>query len=237
MKKFLLRSLLVFMLFGTFAFTYVKQTLPDPVFKIMEVVFLYPLLHGNYHYSQEMVERDKTSLETGLRANYGMARNYAQLNMVEQAFGQRVFLSGPHRGDMNWESPRSFGHYNPTFLNSLHQTLEQIFANGFYKEMAETVYDEYLGKMLLVYGEAYDYLDNNPELKQQLISEYTQYLEDPNYQLPSGFYDHSYDFAKQNPEFNDYDAFTAPYFWIRRMIDGTDDEFVKIFQLIYDELD
>ncbi|MFT5997951.1 MAG: hypothetical protein ACI81P_000396 [Neolewinella sp.] len=234
MKKLLFSCLTAGFLLSTLAFTshYTTSSANNPVFKIMEVTFLYPLLKSTYEYNPEA---DQTYLKTGLRANYAMAKPYASLGLIERAFGEKVFLSGPHRGDMNWGSQNDFGHYNPVFLNSIHRAVERIVDNDLYSEMAELVYDEHFNDMLETYGEAYVYLEENPELKDEMMNVYLQSLNGSGQITNETYNQLGSNFSNENPELDIFDAYVAPYFWIRRAIDGTDDEFIKIFTLIYDE--
>ena len=236
MKKLLFSCLTAGFLLSTLAFTshYTTSSANNPVFKIMEVTFLYPLLKRDYEYNPVA---DHTYLNTGLRANYGMARPYASLGMIEKVFGEKVFLSGPHHGDMKWDAQNDFGHYNPDFLNGVHGEIKRILDNPLYSEMAKHVYSEYFGGMLEVYGEAYVYLEENPELKAEMINVYLQSLNEPGPITNDAYNQLGNNFANENPELDYYDADTATYFWIRRAIDGTEDEFIKVFTLIHDEFE
>jgi hypothetical protein len=234
MKKLLFSCLAAGFLLSALAFTSHQTTSSEdsPVFKIMEVSFLYPLLKDTY---ENNPEADQTYLETGLRANYAMAKPYASLGLVERAFGEKVFLSGPHNGDMNWGSQNDFGHYNPVFLNSVHRAVERIANNDLYSKVATLVYDEHLSDMMEVYGAAYNYLEDNPELKDEMINVYLQSLNGPGPITNEAYNQLGSNFSNEKPELDIFDAYTAPYFWIRRAIDGTDDEFMKMFTLVYDE--
>jgi len=236
MKKFLMLFLTVGVLLGSTAFTkyHSSGVLPSGVYKIMEVTYLWNLLNADF---QLDYDRDDTYLETGFRAKYAMAKKYASVELMERAFGKKVFLSGPHGRDMNFKSTSDFGHYNPAFLNDLHTALEQSLDNDYFAQIAEYLLDEDLSIMFESYATAYVYLQDHPEKMEELKKAYLAELAKPStsegaLNTPLG----------QIPEFETsnvdwYDAYTAAAFWVRRSIDGTDDEFVKILELIEDKLD
>ena len=238
MKKILFIAFSAGLLLVSTAFTKIQnpENVPSGVFKIMEVTYLWELLQANY---QQDYERDNTWIDSGLRAKYASARRYASLGMVEKAFGQKVFLSGPHGSDMNFTSTTSFGHYNPAFLNSLYNSVETILENPTFKKVAQYVYDDFLKGTMLSYGEAYDYWDQNPEKKEELKALYLKELANPNGTSNGSFLNHQHirDFAQSNPDLDIFEAYSTPTFWIRRSIDGTEDDILKILQLIYDKLD
>lgn len=231
MKKILIASVISFLLLSTFAFTnrYVDVKLPDPVFKLMEVTYLFPLLYGdNYGYTSSNTQ------VTSLWTSYYMVKRYASIKIMEETFGEKVFVSGPHQDDMNWTNVDDFGHYNPDFLNQLYSTVEEVLDNDMFKEVAEQVYDEYYANLMKVFGEAYDYLEEDPEMKQKAVESYRQHINQEN---PGQLqYDLDDKFQEENPNLDREEASMAFHFWLRRSIDGTEDEFVKLFKLIYDKI-
>jgi len=133
MRSILFLAISAFCLFITTAFTAIESTTSQnhqrtepAIYKIMEVTSLWDLLKSNY---EPIRDRDDTWLDVGLRSKYAMAKDYASIEIVEAAFGQPIFLRGPHDGDLDFNSTTSFGYYNPSFVRSVYKSVEATLAN------------------------------------------------------------------------------------------------------------
>lgn len=228
--------------------TFVAPSDKSPVYKVMEVAYLWELLLLNY---ENDYDRDGTWLEVGLRAKYAMAKDYASLSQVEAIFGMPVFLKGPHKKAMEYNSTTSFGHYNPAFIQQLETTFRLAMKHPNYREVLKKIYQNYLHSMALTYKDAYYFLHSNPSRLQELQETYSQQLEHPEGTLEGSlqeafraYADGDY-FSKEiqdqanaleDFEANWYEKVTAPAFWLRRSMDGTGEQWLELLELVMDKL-
>lgn len=240
MRSIFLLAATAFLLFLTTAFKTINSTnthdfqpIEPAIFKVMEVTSLWDLLKANY---EPVRERDDTWLDVGLRSKYAMARNYASLDVIEATFGQPVFLRGPHDGDLDFNSTTSFGYYNPDFVLSVHKAVEMAIANPLFSEMGKQVYEKHLMSMAHTYLAAHKYLEEQHELKNTLTQDYLLMMAKPegtmDGSLQESFRGYAEEVERSAAKSDVYEAFTAPSFWLRRSIDGTDDEFVALLEMV-----
>lgn len=214
----------------------VSGVLEPSVYKVMEVAYLWELLIENH---QPNYQEDQTWLEVGFRAKYAMAKKYASIGLLEQAFGQKVFLKGPHGEDMNFNSTTSFGHYNPAFVKSLYAAVEQALQTPLFKSVARQLYQNHLRSMARTYYDAHEYTFKNPTLMKKLKKEYMAAMQTKNGTTEGSFQETFRDYAEEAEKngANGYEAITAPAFWLRRDIDGTNATFIKLLELVINELE
>lgn len=205
------------------------------IFKIMEVTHLWDLLATYYEADQE---RDDTWLDVGWRSKYAMAKNYASISILEETFEEDVFLRGPHHGDMDFNSTTSFGYYNPRFLDKVHDALDYALSNPIFSKVAEPIYKKHFQSMAHTYYDAFLYMEQNPEIREQIKSDYIMSIAQAGGTTEGSLQEKFRGYAEKlekgdRPTKVDiYEAFTAPSFWIRRYIDGTEDDFLKIMELV-----
>lgn len=234
MRNLLKLTLATALLILATAFTNSTTTATEPgVFKIMEVTHLWDLLKSNYEPDRE---RDGTWLEVGLRSKYAMAKNYASLSILEETFDEDVFLRGPHQGEMDFNATTSFGYYNPQFIAKAHGAIAAALENPVFSKVAEGFYKKHLRSMAHTYYSAFLYMEQNPKIREALINEYVLMVAQPGGAGDGSLQEHFRKFAEdleKGPEKVDiYEAFTAPSFWVRRYIDGTEDDFIKLLELV-----
>ncbi|GEM_PF-987551 len=213
------------------------NTQTDPaVFKLMEITYLWNLLKAGYEPDRD---RDDTWLEVGFRSKYAMAKQYAALDMIEAAFGEKVFLSGPHGSDMDFNSSTSFGHYNPAFISALQGTLETALANPIFKKAMETLYHQELKNMAQVHFDAYVYMTHNPQYSQLMQDKYVTELNNSEGVNINPFTEYFRPFAdfEEQKGLDVYEGFNAPTFWLRRMTDGTADAMIELQIMVMKALD
>jgi len=240
MRSLLLLAATAFVLFLTTAFTTTNSTIPkdaqsiEPsIFKIMEVTYLWDLLKSNY---EPLRERDATWLDVGLRSKYAMAKAYASLEIIEATFGHPIYLRGPHNGELNFNSTTSFGYYNPNFVQSINNSVAAALANPMFNKVGKQVYEKHLKSMGHTYLAAHQHLKENPAEREALVNDYLSMMAKPAGTLNGSLQERFIGFAEaaeNGPNKSDvYEAFTAPAFWIRRHIDGTDDEFMALLEMV-----
>ncbi len=208
------------------------------IFKIMEVSHLWELLSWNYEPDRE---RDGTWLDVGLRSKYAMAKDYASISMLEEAFDEDVFLRGPHTGDMDFNSTTSFGYYNPRFIEKVHLSLESALGNPMFKKVAQPLYEKHFKSMAHTYLDAYKHVQENAGMRNQLINDYIFAMASPqgnmDGSLQESFRGYAEALEKGPQKANIYEAFTAPSFWIRRHIDGTASDIHNLLEMAVGHLE
>ena len=200
------------------------------VYKLMEAVYLWELLDADY---EPIRERDDTWLDVGFRSKYGMAKKYASIQMIETAFGVPVFTKGPHSNGMNFNTNKSFGHYNPKFISKVGNTFNKAMKNPLFRRAARKVYKQYFASMAKTYKESYLYLQSKPDYLAGLQKQYNGMLSSPNGVNNMTIQEEFRDFAEKlerEKGADVYEAFTAPAFWLRRSIDGTGPEIYKLLE-------
>jgi hypothetical protein len=193
----------------------------------------------------------------GLRSMYSYFRQHGMGIQAMQAISPvPIFRSGPHgTGDgleINLTSNR-FGHYNKEFFIWAQDHLIPGADDETFRMLTQPIYRDYLEGLARVYYDAYYFLkETDPsrveEVKSRYLARIDALKDTPNtYQFNSGpaeeiymLFDYNYvhdtrDF--QWEEYAEYYAFVAPGFWIRRDIDGTDQEAYQLLEkllLTYD---
>lgn len=235
---FVIFSIIIFTLAS--AFTSIKKTdtssTNPAIFKLMEITYLWDLLKEGYEPDRD---RDDTWLEVGFRSKYAMTKNYAALEIIETAFGQKVFSSGPHGRDMDFNSVNSFGHYNPNFISELQIALYAAMENPVFKQAMETLYHQHLKDMAQVHFDAYIYLTQNPDYQQLMQDKYVEEMNGSAGMNINSFTENFRDFAnfEEQKGLDVYEGFNAPTFWLRRMIDGTAPQMLYLQTLVMKALD
>ncbi len=224
-------SLVVFIFSAAFTNSSISKT-SSTVYKLMEVTYLWDLLSENYEADRD---RDDTWLDVGLRSKYAKAKQYASLQMVEDVFGSNVFVEGPHNQDLNFNSNTSFGHYNPNFIKQVQTSLNDILANPLYRPVLQRVFDSHFRSMANTYNASYIYLKENPDLANSLKKDYVGKLSKrggiTDGSLQESFRDYA-EALEKNDGADVYEAFTAPSFWLRRSIDGTDAQIHELLSTV-----
>ena len=176
--------------------------------------------------------------ESGIRGRYQIAKQVLSKSVLESIIGEKAFLSGPHGEDMDYNSARKFGRYNPKFLTNLHKSLSSLFSSKIFVDNAQALYDSELKQYLRTYYLAYEVAANAQEVMDGYMSilatEPKKYSESVFLSEPSLFLQESFrDFAEsiEQEGYYVYEGFVCPGFWVRRSIDGTADEFFELLTL------
>lgn len=193
-------------------------------------------------------DRDGTWLDVGLRAKYAMLKQYTSLPMLEKAFGKPVFSSGPHKGDMNFNDAHNFGHYNSKFISQLRTSMKSALSNPVLRKAIKQIYTKDLESMARTYHEAYRYVNDGNVIDFQ--KEYKKIINsnssDGSMQeffrdyADNGYYADAAEAAeaqRTNPNRDWYEAVTAPAFWVRRSLDGTDKQLFSLLDMVIKEME
>jgi hypothetical protein len=194
----------------------------------------------------------------GLRSMYTYLKPVMDLGKMQSLSPVPVFVSGPHenngQAEINLRSA-DFGHYNPEFFEWGQEHLIPAASDGMFRNLTQPVYDEFILDLARVYYDTYFFMLNRVDrsqieaVKEAYLAEIESYR-GKDYQegfntgpgdLIQGLFDYRYvhdrrDFA--DPGMVEYNEYVSPGFWIRREIDGTQEEAFQLLEkllMTYDE--
>ena len=177
--------------------------------------------------------------EIGVRGKYKIFSRYLSKEILENIIGEKIFLRGPHLNDMNFDSYDKFGNYNPIFLNKLYKKIKRLISNDAFFKSTQDLYNEKFKNTLRVYFLSLTMLENSNY--KTYVEEYSDIISKPpsNYVVSSYFDENFRSFAEsiKNEGYNFSEGLTFPGFWIRRKIDGTDEEFFELMNLLLNKYD
>jgi len=190
--------------------------------------------------------------ESGIRGRYQIAKKVISVAILERIVGEKVFLNNVHAKGINYRNATKFAHYNPKFLLKLHDILKQISSNERWLTHIQPFYDNELKHYLRTYFLSYEIAANKPviikgylsAIKQQkpsantvssFTSQGTSSSISPSIFLQESFRDFA-DYLEQQG-YDVYEASVCSGFWVRRSIDGTEDEFFKLLKLMINMFD
>ena len=196
-------------------------------------------------------------LDEGVRRRYAKAKKILALRLIEQSVKQKVFTKGPHNEDLNFKANNEFGHYNPKFVQNTFTVLTKALKNPAFKKLAGRAYENHFKSVARNYYHAYQFTQSDVKVRDLLkgkskrtnitIAEvrtnYIDLLNNKELQeiiFPGDYIQETFRPYADNAQtkgLNWYEAITAPGFWVRRSIDGTDKEFFKILDLVVTTFD
>lgn len=163
-------------------------------------------------------EADYTIWDFGIRYRYSVLKEFVNIKTLGELAGEPVFISGPHGEVVDFNSAE-FGHYNPAFLETVKNTLQEGMNNTVFNGLAQAFYTNEMSGMARTYYRAYQYL----QAEGNIIEKYEN-----DYQSPFvGYAD-----SEEKLGYNWADAYVAPSFWVRRTIDGTDKQFIEMLEMV-----
>ncbi len=171
--------------------------------------------------------------EVGIRGKYYLNKNIVNLLSIAKIVGEPVFISGPHKKEMNFRS-NEFGQYNPKFLQKLNALLTNLINDKKFKEMSSALYDREFKKYLQTMMHAYEYVIENEENKIAAIENYKNFIsKDPStasFNMQEYFRDFTDYFSENGYDW--YELSTAAVFWTRRAMDNSDKEFINLLTTV-----
>ncbi len=168
--------------------------------------------------------------DVGVRSKYYYLKTDLSINTLKTITGEAVFVSGPHKKEMEFFSETEFGHYNPKFIKIVSKVFTKLSKNKEFISISQEIYDNDFKNLIRIYYLAYKHLKENKTQRKEITTKYLSLIEtqedSPSYYLQEVFRD----FAENHEEagYDVYEGFTAPGFWIRRGIDNTDKDFYKL---------
>ena len=184
---------------------------------------------------------DSASFQTvrdGWRFDYGLEsggtlntfeyiRSLMTYGDFQNEIPQKIFISGPHSESyLNLTSQNSFGHYNPKFVKKFERSVRKLMEDKKFVDRTRFILNTYniIGK-IDGYLEIYNIIQNN---KTEFESFRDSYL----VKIQNGTWE-GYDYRTYLPTMLDTGQYwnwseTNYYFWVRRDIDGTIQNWHKI---------
>lgn len=168
---------------------------------------------------------------------------------IANLYKKPIFRQGPH-GDhqLNLSSQSSFGFYEPEFLLWLENHLTVTMKDEQFISMSKSMVDKYLINTVHLYIMSYHYLKDNPDIYSNLFDNYQS-----QYHNQAIKDNHHYAFyTNSKSPITQYEWFTinlqnsfnsdgykyvavgsAIFFWMRRGMDGTDQQFITLLKEFY----
>ncbi len=206
-------------------------------YKIKEAFRLWESRSANV--SSNFYDEYETWIETGLRYNYGILSDIASIEILENAVGEKIFLSDTHKDGLNFYATQSFGYYNPDFLTKAKTVIAYSLDNdNNFKRLGKYVYDRQLKHIARTYYDSYVFLQANEAFAKNVQSDYELAMKQGS--NAGDFIQGAFSaFANTKEELGEdwYVANTAPGFWIRRRIDGTANQIFDILTIVMQALD
>ncbi|WP_416864344.1 MAG: hypothetical protein ACMVP2_17075 [Imperialibacter sp.] len=190
----------------------------------------------------------RSSLPDGIRqylkAEDGNADSYSLQRAVSEASGFNLYQT---TGDMN-DLP--FSRLNPNFVSWMGNNLVPEPNQQFFGEEAGKIYRVSFRRMVWMLATSYEYLSDGNKWESEALA-YKNAMQSEGFYGPGYLYDRyatqdlkNSVFSKYYEEFstndNDYYYFTeeiAIGFWLRRRLDGTDDEMSQFLTKLLEKLD
>lgn len=179
---------------------------------------------------------------SGIRIAYYHLATFLSYKTISQLSPYPVFLSGPHGAiNLNLNSSQTFGHYNPKFLQWFQDHLIEILQDKSFVRLTKQKFHTYLGNTAKTYWATYTVLNQYPNELNTLLEDYQKRLKDRS--IPEGYYyniawrenSKQYDSLSQlSASYNVNVVAPAVYFWLRRRIDGTDEQIFSLLEYVLD---
>jgi hypothetical protein len=181
--------------------------------------------------------------DSTFRYLYCQLKSIIPYSKIVKMFGKRIFVSGPHTLDtIDLSSRTSFGHYDKDFVIWLNNKIRPILRDKEFVKFSKDIYEHTYGWALRTYYTTYFLLESDKKLKRSLIQQYIKNMSEAYHYTG---YDHEWHdiqssfFETKVPSefqilYSDGPNAAPPaiHYWLRRSIDGTDKEFVKLIENI-----
>ncbi len=179
----------------------------------------------------------------GMRIFACHLRSLISLESLQRASGLDVFVAGPHaKTELTLDSPDSFGHYNPAFVQWMADHLIPGSRDSALRQATQAHFDQYVRPLARIFHATYQKIQREPacfrrereryvaEMKRgqvtyELLERYFFFMNDEFCARPDDtnhFFEHGFDGG-----YNGNVTKTCVGFWIRRNLDGTDQEFYR----------
>jgi hypothetical protein len=108
----------------------------------------------------------------GLRSLYGRLVNFVTPFQLARYFGGKIWTSGPHSPEvLDLRNPFSFGHYNPDFIDWIHNNALSILARPAFIELTSGTFNNNFSELARLYYTTYMYLCRNRRILDVLTAD------------------------------------------------------------------
>ncbi len=185
----------------------------------------------------------------GVRSLYREISPLMSLEKMQSLAPMTIFLDGPHGKTFHTESGQ-FGRYNPEFLQWAEANVIPAAEDEELRERTQPFYNEYLKEIARSYYVAYHHVQRAP-CAEEAMAMYQKWLvefkdkpfdsskgDGPGFLLQQKFWPYFYKVQEREYEWDEGSAYhyamVGAAFWVRRRIDGTEEQFRKLLvKLLY----
>lgn len=166
------------------------------------------------------------------RTLYCFLSSVANFKKLAEVSGASVFSSGPHSDFLNFDSKKSFGHYNPQFLNWVSQKAVPVLVSPKFRAANQKIFDDYFKKTALEFYKGLIFAKSKHQAFSKMVAVYQTQLNSP-----SGVTAGSYMLFREilldagDPLMTSDESIG---FWVRRSLDGSFKSMSGILLLILD---
>lgn len=175
------------------------------------------------------------------------------LSLLEEATGQKIFLSGPHGATLNLKDKTKFGQYNPKFVEALTKLVVPSEDDTTFIAQTQSVYNSHVRPLARFHFLTLQKLQKNPACAKKETLQYKSNIEKAADEQQEWYNERWFYFM--NPKFcttDNIDALfddgfdgghdgnvvkTATGFWLRRSMDGTQPLFVGALEALLTRYD
>lgn len=177
--------------------------------------------------------------ELGIRGKYYANQKILSILKVVSVVGEPLFVSGPHDENMDYTSPDDFGHYNPVFIERVKVLLEKALKDKSFKKKAQALYESTFKNYARCYWSSYQRVIKDKDIKNEYLKGYRNLIKegvaDAGFQIQQSFNDLANEYEAKGLDW--YEFTVTATFWLRRSIDGTEDEFYDLLSLVMSKFD
>ena len=171
----------------------------------------------------------------GIRSTGGHLFSLLSLRTLNRILPCDLYVSGPHYYNRwNLNHPYEFGHYNPEAVGYLDQLAKKVVADKQFVERSKPLVDKYLKRQMVIMKGLYDGLNDKSicENKNAILDDIVMNYGHSYRTFASTFlYDMESLEDGSNVYSNTGEMFL--YFWGRRKVDGTMEQFHDILETVY----
>ncbi|CCH98785.1 Peptidase C14, caspase catalytic subunit P20 [Microcystis aeruginosa PCC 9717] len=184
---------------------------------------------------EKSYEECGTFIDQGLRNLYCSIKPFAEYRQLIAISGLPIFKKGPHTNfSLNFEGGYEFGHYNPEFLTWIQEKVVIEPADSTFKQNIQLAYNDKIKVVARAFYQTHKILFATPEGSDEfkaIKSEYQDKIEKQTLERCylggpekcGGWY-----LQEKFRRLGDYLAIGSGGFWVRRSIDGTEQQFFDI---------
>lgn len=163
----------------------------------------------------------------GLKILYCHAKEDLAISQVAELAGVPIWASGPHSRPtgMDFANHREFGHYNPQFVVKVPDFALPAAKDTKFREATQSTYDTVLQSRARIAWMVHEKLVSDSKLRETEIAAYKANMKSP---TPDPYFVERWYDTVETPDGNV--AKTIVGWWLRRWMDGTEDEWTPVLR-------